>query len=330
MKFLVLLSLIFSGSFSLADMHTMKQSKHVVHSIDLEMTGNTVPVDLLFVVDNSGSMAAHQQQLAENVSIISTSIDKNLDLHVGVISTDFVIDKGRLLGAPSFLTPSQVGFSQTLAQHLLIGTNGSGLESFFNPILTAASYPAVQTVNDGFIRLKAQLHIVLLTDGDEPNEKTVGASIFVSDDEFIQKLSSTKSSSNLLQIDAFLSPSTNSNCLKDADVSMPLRLEKIVGIFGGSIYNICGDMTENIHQLANSLRISAQKSVSPVADIAPIQLLGIPILSSINVSFGKQVLLLGDKGWIYDFVNNKVIISTNVEWQAQPKDTALIVSYDLE
>jgi hypothetical protein len=59
-------------------------------------------VDILFVVDSSGSMMSHQENLAKNIDLF---VDKfvqagTLDFHVGVITTDmdFTGHKGQLWG----------------------------------------------------------------------------------------------------------------------------------------------------------------------------------------------------------------------------------------
>src|SRR3954469_18675110 len=65
-------------------------------------------VDILFVIDNSGSMGSHQANLAQNIGLFIDQIKKNVNLnfHIGVISTDMSdsYQRGKLQGLPKFVS----------------------------------------------------------------------------------------------------------------------------------------------------------------------------------------------------------------------------------
>ena len=64
-------------------------------------------VDVLFVVDNSGSMSEEQNNLATNFhSFIQTASQWSTDYHIAVTSTDMDSDVGKLLGNPKYVTSS--------------------------------------------------------------------------------------------------------------------------------------------------------------------------------------------------------------------------------
>jgi hypothetical protein len=61
--------------------------------------GKATKVDILFVIDNSNSMAEKQQQLAQQFShMYTTLIAGQHDLHIGIVTSD--------LGVPFYSLPT--------------------------------------------------------------------------------------------------------------------------------------------------------------------------------------------------------------------------------
>jgi hypothetical protein len=156
-------------------------------------------VDVLFVVDNSASMAEEQVSLAAGlptfIAALETAAGGRPDLHLGVISSDVGIgpfqlmgcnangDNGLLLGnaggcpgvAEPFLIDSPDGaggrtinypegqLAETFGCMVQLGTLGCGFEQTLESLdraLTPGSNP-------GFIRSDALLAIVILSDEDD-------------------------------------------------------------------------------------------------------------------------------------------------------------------
>ena len=153
-------------------------------------------LDLLFVVDNSGSMRAEQISLAQNfINIINTmqaSLEGGLpNIHVGVISTDMgngthsgcsatgdngsLQNTARVAGCspPSgfFIsniegTPNYTGtLADTFACIAQLGTNGCGFEQPLEALRRALD--GSNPNNAGFLRDDALLAIVFITDEDD-------------------------------------------------------------------------------------------------------------------------------------------------------------------
>lgn len=149
-------------------------------------------VDILFVVDNSGSMFQEQQNLVASFPQFIQQIEaiqpKIKNYHVGVVSVDVGAgpytytgssckpggDEGKLqhaaVGAgctgtyPKFLE----GPSSTVAQDLgciaALGIDGCGFEQQFEAALQALKS---QPENDGFLRKNAPLAIIFISDEDD-------------------------------------------------------------------------------------------------------------------------------------------------------------------
>jgi hypothetical protein len=152
-------------------------------------------VDLLFVIDNSGSMADEQANLIASVpgfiDGISDRLGVSTDYHVGVVSTDEAEFNGagcQQLGALTtrtggdlssdaecgpyidgthFITPRD-DLEDAFSCAARLGIDGNGLERPMDAMLTAL-HPAedLTACNDGFLRDDALLVIVLITDEED-------------------------------------------------------------------------------------------------------------------------------------------------------------------
>lgn len=146
----------------------------------------TPEVDVLWVIDNSGSMGEEQQRVIADVESFFTYFTTlNLDYHMGVVTTDIVTPTmgGRLQGTPSFITPETPDGLSVLSAALQVGTEDMGDESGLAGLRAALSEPVLSTENAGFFRSDAQLVIAMLT--DEPEQSGYPSADYIS---FLQGL----------------------------------------------------------------------------------------------------------------------------------------------
>ena len=158
-------------------------------------------MDILFVVDNSGSMSEEQTNLATNFPMFATAIDSYmvesglpLDYHVGITTTGRDVaytevipafppfpeqqvpmneqgDDGAMRQACSmprrWLQRGDAAMSSTLACAANVGTSGPGLEMPLYASELAFSARVQDGTNAGFLREDALLAIIYLTDEDD-------------------------------------------------------------------------------------------------------------------------------------------------------------------
>jgi hypothetical protein len=147
-------------------------------------------VDLLFVIDNSGSMVDEQQNLIASFDGFIAGIQENLDeandYHIGVVTTDAYalnVDGCQTLGAlvtesaAGVCGPWTAGRFISLADDLEsaftcaadVGGGGGGDEHQIEAALRAISpeLGAPAACNEGFIRDDALLVLVIITDEDD-------------------------------------------------------------------------------------------------------------------------------------------------------------------
>lgn len=146
-------------------------------------------VDVLFVVDNSGSMSEEQSNLSSNFrTFIQAASQWSTDYHIAVTSTDMTTDVGRLLGTPKYVTSANW---QAFEQNVRLGTNGDGIEKGLAAAQAALSLPNTSDSsiacttdegcappdrcqagfcggpNRGFLRQDATLEVVFVSDEDD-------------------------------------------------------------------------------------------------------------------------------------------------------------------
>ncbi len=123
-------------------------------------------VDLLFVVDDTGSMSQEHQALADSFAALVVALDdQGLNWQLGVVSTD-PSQGGTLLGDPWILTPAWPDPEEAFSEAVNVGTSGTvsaGLAS----LSMALSPTALEGVNRGFRRQDAALQVVVVSDGDD-------------------------------------------------------------------------------------------------------------------------------------------------------------------
>jgi len=127
-------------------------------------------VDVLLVVDSSGSMEEEQSKLAANFqAFIAAFQDAQVDYHIGVITTDVdnLAEAGILTGEEPVITLETENQAEVFAANVQVGTEGSGLEMGFEAARLALSEPRVSIYNYGFYREEAALSLVFVSDEDD-------------------------------------------------------------------------------------------------------------------------------------------------------------------
>lgn len=133
-------------------------------------------VDVLFVVDNSGSMSEEQGSLGSNLeSFLGYATSAGVDFHIGVVTTDVVSnrDSGRFRGNPRIIDPSTTSIAQVFRSTVRVGTGGSASERGLEAAYLALTDPLVNTHNAGFLRRDAALALIFVSDEPDHSSRTV-------------------------------------------------------------------------------------------------------------------------------------------------------------
>ncbi len=159
-----------------------------------QKTAKDGDVDILWVIDDSGSMADNQQRLAENFqSFIDHFLTKNTNFKMAITTTDGTATRnGKMVGDSNLLTSvaakaNKAKFLSDFQKLVKVGTKGSGVEqglkcskSFFDRY--AAS----------FLRADAYLAIVIISDEEDQSDKTLT--------EYVNHLKSLKQNAGMVKV----------------------------------------------------------------------------------------------------------------------------------
>lgn len=129
-------------------------------------------IDVLWVIDNSGSMSEEQNAVIQNARVFMDEFTKKTKMawRMGLLSTD-VADSPYLGFPPAAWFDNTTVDPVSTFQYAVsrLGTNGSPDEEFFDPVRNAV----VRAPN--FVRAGAPLAVIIVTDEDEQSSMTPAA-----------------------------------------------------------------------------------------------------------------------------------------------------------
>lgn len=272
-------------------------------------------VDILFVIDDSGSMGAHQLNLSANIDLFTNGLGKTqiLDYHIGVTTTDF---RGRLSGAlkgsPLVVDKNTPDGLIRLRSNLLVGTSGDGTESVFKPTIDALSEPNLSGANKGFYRQDAYLALVYVTDAHDQSNMQA-SDVY----NFLMNLKEWDRERIITY--GVIVPSGEDNCDRDEDRT-PITTEEFLHITKGISFSLCDpDFGKRLAEIGDDL-------VQKVGMFIPLK--QIPVVSTIQVKYGTQIIDEDVKaGWSYDPGRVGIYLGQEIDLQPQPPGTELEVTF---
>ncbi len=164
-----------------------------------QSASETKKLDIMWVIDNSGSMADEQADLGANFdSFITQFINKNVDFKMGITTTDTSSNtkKGKMVtGSDTKLTSAAAAaspstFMSDFKNLVKVGISGSGSE--MGLMATEGFMEKYATGATPFIRPEAYLAVVILSDEEDQSPKSVAA--------YTEYLKSFKANAGLVKI----------------------------------------------------------------------------------------------------------------------------------
>jgi hypothetical protein len=304
-------------------------------------------VDILFIIDDSGSMSTAQTKLAQNINLFTTAMEKNkfLDYHIGAITTsngpDYASKSGYLQGKPTFVTRAMATGLRDLENNITrIGTMGDYKEKFFDPLV--ASIDPAKNLNPGFFRSDSFFVLILITDTKDQSDDNSGfkahnmlVNLKASDVDKVLGYGvmsyppffgdncgqDDREPENLFEFMSLFSNALNtqigggvSTIPKSTSVPVPPKFFKLTNVF-----SLCdANFGQKLANIGDDIRLRvSQKIPLPVR----------PVDGTIKLKYGTQVI--DKKWWKYDFGTNSIILDPLVELDDnQPDDAQLFVVMD--
>ncbi len=289
-------------------------------------------IDILFVVDNSGSMQAHQNNLIKNIDLFTNEFLKNsiLDYNIGVLTTDMCDYRrpkygtycgGELVanGGYSFVNRKTPNASQVLKMNLDLGIDGSGTEALFDPI-NAALTTNLNTTTKGFYRSNATLVIIFVTDAEDQSRK-MNVSYMKN---FLLQLKNNDPK-KIITLGVIVPSSVSDySCPRDQG-DKPVRIENILAAFPlvnqSNVLSLCSQTYgAELSQMANVV-------VNQIGRV--IYLSRAPVEGSIKVTYGQVDLPMNfETGWSFNAAKNAIILGDKIDWSSQPSGSRVKVFYN--
>ncbi len=295
-------------------------------------------VNVLFVVDNSGSMKGYQDKLSQNMAYFSKKFFANarINYRIGVVpvyDSKYLNDQtvyksgvrkmnalGELVALKGvavndkqnqvFITRETHNPAHVLQQTVAIGVQwGPEAEESFSPVLAVADDKINAEKNQGFYEKDAYLAVIFLSDADDVTPGLSG-------EEFYQRLVELKGGDRSKIIIAAALPNLNStddDCKTDG--RGPLQAFPALLAKSGALYaDLCsGNFGADLAKFGQYLvqRVGSQQ----------IQLPFTPDITTLVVTYGtaesaeadRVVLSAGNNGYFFDADTNKVLISAELQ-----------------
>lgn len=285
-------------------------------------------IDILFVVDNSGSMGSIQQNIVKNAALFMENFLKNNDMKwkMGIISTD----KG---DAPylGFASPFDNNFAMANTSQMVVDTfkravNDLGVYGdaseyvFFNTHRVMREYPFEQ-----FFRPDAHLAVIMVTDEHEQSEEEYGAQYGPL--SFINTIRSLKDPGKIVRFyGAF-----NFDDLKSCKPSFepPYKgspFERVIVETGGIHMSACtSDFGKELSDIG--------KDILSIVDSPKMLLEARPVIDTLRVYYEDKLLPGGrerDGGKWYYSEKHSTINFYNLDFMEDKEKGSIRITYDVD
>ncbi len=238
--------------------------------------------DILFVIDNSGSMCGNQTQLASNfdtfINILSAS---GYDYQIAFITTDSADFVGPIITP---LTPDPI--AEAASQITGIGCHGHAIEKGMDMSWNATMGAGDAAPGSEFLREDTKLVVIYLSDEDDFSTVSPGT--------MAGRLNSLKASSSMAVAHA-VAGDVPGGCSTNGGAQAGNDYHDLVSLTGGTFLSICAeDWGTPMEELAReSLALSV------------FYLEGDPVEDTIRVEINGVV----NSDWTYDPALNAVVFS---------------------
>ena len=259
-------------------------------------------VDVLWVIDDSGSMDEEQQLLSQGFAVFAERfLELGLDFHLGVTTTDArpTSEGGRLVGTPPVLTGEQAGVAGAFLERALVGTNGGSREAGFEAASRALSEPLVSGATAGCLRDVAILAVVFVSDEDdqslpagspEPTMSQLGDETWRQENlepvqAFVDRLLALKDGDReKLFVASIIGDPSGDGC---GDAEPGFRSAQGAEALGGFWRSICGDaeafravLEEIAAEVSGPLPVSFRTAHEPIPGTVTVEVDGVPVPDS--------------------------------------------------
>ena len=289
-------------------------------------------VDVLFVVDDSGSMSAVQDQLAQNFpQFFTTSNVSAADYHIAVTTTltvgancidisgnancadDDMSGHYTACGNDRFLTPTSSTPEDQFACNVRVSETrrpsrdtSDGGEGGLRGAYNFLSAPKISdpSINGGFLRDEAKLHVIMVT--DEPDQSRGPTDLYI---DFFRNLKGFRNE-GLVAVSAVAKGDGEVCDANDSNVGDG-RYDEVVTALNGRFQSICDDdWSTTMRSLGlDSLGLQVEFFLSRAATESTLQVCVRSGSTTAACQAAQRTTSTSTNGWYYDANTNSVIFN---------------------
>ena len=302
---------------------------------DAFVLGENPAVDVLFVVDDSNSMAEIQAGIGASWAPFAGALGA-ADWQVGVATTDFddPARRGRLRpidGEDRILDPSDTTPDVRFSAAIGAGIEGSQMERGLQAAWAAVTPPLATHENEGLVRDDARLAIVILSDEDDcSDEGALGEGpstdcqtrpdLLVREDELAARFIGLKDGLGDVSVHAFVETGD-----VETGCGLPNPGTRYIDVAlrtGGLVLPPCGDFGVNMASLGAEL--SGLRRAYPLSRTANVITIKVVVDSLTAGAADLSEDAEGIDGWRYDEKANAVHLGADVVLST---DSVVRISY---
>lgn len=267
-------------------------------------------IDILWVIDNSGSMANSQTNLANNfAAFIQQFASKGYDFQIAVTTTEAWVDyynssvnysryrmgSATQVGNYRILNPATPNLQTEFIANIKQGINGTGDERAFSSLKKALTNTA--NITDGFPRPDAFLSVIIVSDEDDNsrNSSNMTGGTLDSVDSYMTFLNTYTNSisggAKKFSVNAIaIWDQACLTSLQDSSQKISTRYKQLVDLSGGISASICGNFATSLANISSS-----------IIELSTIFYLDrVPLEETIRVTVnGVAVQKNNINGWVY-------------------------------
>lgn len=272
------------------------------HQIDNFVQSDEPQADILFVVDNSGSMGDEQQSLANSFADFAAYlVSQNVSYHVGVTTTDidtFAGQHGELVGNPKIIDNNTPNAAAKFAANANVGTNGDATEQGLEAARLAITPPNLTGANAGFLRQAAKLFLIFVSDEEDQSPDGNGSQ---PSSYFVNAYRNAKNNDPALLSASAIAGDVPNGCSNNGQgAAAGVRYKEVVDAIGGVWSTIC---TTNFGPALHNIGVEAAELQ------ATFYLSRVPVVSSIVVRVNNVVQPV-TTNWNYNSAVNSVTFTS--------------------
>lgn len=243
------------------------------------------PSDILFAVDQSGSMDDDQTRLANNFTTFITQLSGySNDWQITVANDDNGCNRSGIL------TPSVSDYEGKF-RTAVSGGGGAYTESLLTVGANAIENTDSGDCNTGFIRADAMLHLILVSDEPEQSNWTSGSSW----SDLVSAIIAKKGSSGMVKISAIAGPVPGGCSSADAGTGY----SEAVAATGGVFLSICSDWAN-----PTNLAMLAEASINQDTFLLS--------HDAVEETIAVQVNGATRTTWYYEAIDNSVVFTEKI------------------